>query len=300
MKYPKVYIVILNWNGLTDTIECIESLRRMRYPNFRILVVDNDSSDNDVELLKEAYKDYIQIFKCNDNLGYAGGNNAGIKISLEQNADFVLILNNDTTVEPDLLEELIKKYRTDNELGMVAPLINYYTDPHRIWSAGGRLSKIRGSGFAYSAMLETEIGKSAKVVTFISGCCMLVKKEVFQKVGLFDESFFLYIEDTDFCYRVLTEGYKLCFTPATKIYHKVKSTTGKNSSTLPLYYETRNRLYFAKKNFRGIHILTTLYIFITMILKSVIWLFQGKIENISTVQKSFEDYLKDNMGKREI
>ncbi|MGE5797532.1 MAG: glycosyltransferase family 2 protein [Ignavibacteria bacterium] len=292
-------IVILNWNGLKDTIECIESLKKLAYPNVKIFVVDNKSLDDEAQKLATYYNGLIQVIPLIENIGFSGGNNAGIKVSLEQKTDFILILNNDTVVEPDFLEPLIKKFEDDEKTGIAAPQINYYSEPGRIWSDGGRIKKFFGSGYAYSDKLENESDKKDKSVTFVSGCCMLVKKEVFREIGLFDENFFLYVEDTDFCCRVLNAGYRIYVVPKSKIYHKVGASTKKDFSSFPLYYTTRNRLYFAKKNFPETYILTILYIFFAMLIKSFGWFFSGKMKKIPTVKKSFEDFFKGHMGRRE-
>ncbi len=294
---PKVSIIILNWNGLKDTLECLESLQKINYPNHEVIVVDNNSSGDDVNIIKEKFGDYVkEIIISKDNLGFSGGNNLGIKYSLKKGTDFILILNNDTIVEPDFLGLLINKFKLDEQAGIVAPLINYYNKPQIIWSAGGKINKIRGAGVAYSDKLSF-INKKASLVEFVSGCCMLIKKEVFQKIEGFDENFFLYNEDTDLCLRVLRTGYKIFVESNSIIYHKVKSSTKRNLSAVALYYETRNRLYFVKKNFNNFYFITGLYIGITMIIKSVFWIISGEFKKVEAVWKSIRDFASGKMGK---
>jgi GT2 family glycosyltransferase len=232
-------------------------------------------------------------------LGFSGGNNFGIEILLKQNADFILLLNNDTTVEPNFLEILVNKFESDNRTGIAAPQINYYDEPDKIWSAGGKISKIRGSGFAYSDKSERVFDKSDISVGFVSGCCMLIKRDVFINTGLFDENYYLYNEDTDFCLRTLKAGYKIYVTPKSKIYHKVNSSTNRELSLLPLYYTTRNRLYFAKKNFPQILFLTAIYLFITMLLKSLVWIIKGRYKNLIVVNNAIKDFYRGKLGKTE-
>lgn len=294
---PRINIVILNWNGYNDTSQLLNSLFKISYTNFKIIVVDNNSVNDEVEKLRKNYADKVHIIRCNKNLGFSGGNNVGIKYSLEEEADYILLLNNDTTVQPDFLEILVNKFKTENQAGIVAPRINYYDEPKKIWSEGGKISRIRGSGFAYSDKLEAEVDTTDKSVTFVSGCCMLVKPEVFLKVGLFDENYFLYTEDTDLCLRTMKSGYKIFVAPESKIFHKVNSSTEKNLSLLPLYYTTRNRLYLAKKNFPNTFILSCLYIFLSMIFKSILWILTGKRENIFTIKNAIKDFLNGKMGK---
>lgn len=293
-----VYIVLLNWNGLPDTLECLESLKKIDYPNFEVVVVDNNSSGDDAKIIKEKFGDFIkEIIASKENLGFSGGNNLGIKYALDKQADFILLLNNDTTAESDFLGKLLDVFNRNNNLGISAPQINYYDTPEIVWTVGGKISKIRGSGFAYSDKNESEIENKEKVVTFASGCCLLIKREVFNKVGLFDEKFFLYVEDTDFCYRTGKAGYKIIVSPNSKIYHKIGRSVSEDLKQLPLYYTTRNRLFFAKKNFYGFHLITTIYIFITMLYKTFLWLTKGKTKNIAAVKHSFYDFFRDSMGK---
>lgn len=294
-----INIVILNWNGYNDTSELLESLFKITYSNYKIIVVDNNSENDELEKLKKNYSDKVQIIPCKENLGYAGGNNVGIKFSFEEKADFVLLLNNDTTVEPNFLEPLVNKIISSEQIGITAPQINYFNEPHIVWSAGGKISWLKGSGFAESNKMETEADKSDKQVSFVSGCCMLVKREVFLNVGLFDENYFLYNEDSDLCLRTLKSGYEIYISPQSKIYHKVNSSTEKKLLLLPLYYTTRNRLYFAKKNFRKIYYLTFIYIFTTMAVKSLVWMFTGRHKNIFVVKNAIKDYFSDRMGKTE-
>jgi len=297
MNEPLVYIVTLNWNGFSDTYELIESLTKITYKNFKIIVVDNNSANDEAEKIENLCRGKAHLIKCKENLGFSGGNNVGIKYSLEKKADYILLLNNDTTVEPDFLEILLKTFETYSQAGIVAPRINYYNEPKKIWSEGGKVSWLRGSGFAYSDKLETEVNRIDRSVTFVSGCCMLIKSEVFSKIGLFDENYFLYTEDTDFCIRAVKAGYKIYLTPGSKIFHKVNMSTKGSYSTLPLYYTTRNRLYFAKKNFPKFYFITVTYIFLTMILKSIKWILTGKLKNIAAVQKAFYDFFFGKMGK---
>ena len=230
-------------------------------------------------------------------MGFAGGNNVGINKALNDNADYVLLINNDTVVKPDFLKILVSKMRFDKDIGIVAPQINYYDNPDKIWSAGGKIKKIRSSGFARGDIYEKDISANDRFVDFVSGCCMLIKKEVFQKVGLFDEKFFLYVEDTDFCYRVRKAGYKIFVVSSSKIFHKIHKSTQNELQTIPLYYTTRNRLYLAKKNFPIFLFFTLLYISSSMFIKSIFWLLLGKLKNISSIQRAFKDFFRGKMGR---
>jgi len=297
MTQPLVHIIILNWNGLDDTSELLVSLSKISYSNYTIVIVDNNSTNDEAEKLENISKSKAHILRSEENLGFAGGNNVGIKYSLKRRADYILLLNNDTTVQPDFLEILVSKYEGEKQAGIVAPRINYYDEPQKIWTDGGKISRIRGSGFAYSNKFEKEVDSSDKSVTFVSGCCMLIKREVLLSVGLFDENYFLYIEDTDLCLRTIRAGYKIYVVPKTKIFHKVNSSTKKNYSSIPLYYATRNRLYFSKKNFKNSYYLTVAYLLLSMLIKSAGWLMIGRIEYITSVYSAFKDFFAGNIGK---
>jgi GT2 family glycosyltransferase len=299
MAKPLVHIIILNWNGIDDTLELLESLFKISYRNYSVIIVDNDSIDDEAERLERIYKDKVHIIKCRENLGFAGGNNIGIKYSLENKVDYVLLLNNDTKVNPDFLEILVNKYESTVKAGILAPRINYYSEPQKIWTEGGYISRLRGSGFAYSDKLETEAGSFDKSVTFVSGCCMLISRDVLYEVGLFDEKYFLYTEDTDLCQRIINKGYKICVAPEAKIFHKVSNSTKNRNTALPLYYTTRNRLFFAKKNFRETYYITITYIFFTMLLKNFTWFVTGNKKNIVAVKQAFKDFFLNRMGKTE-
>ena len=293
---PKVITVILNWNGYADSIECINSILKIKYKNYEILLVDNGSDSKEYEKIT-SLNSKAKIIRSKINLGFTGGNNLGIKYALEEKADYILLLNNDTTVEPNFLEPLLNLFKKEKNAGIVAPQINYFSEPQKIWSAGGKISRLRGSGFASSDRIESRIKPDNKSVSFVSGCCMLIKKEVFEKIGLFDENFFLYVEDADLCYRTTHAGYKIIVNHHSKILHKVSSSTKENLSLLPLYYVTRNRLYFAKKNFPNFFIITVLYIVFSMSIKSIYWIFSNNSKNILILISAFKDYFSKRMGK---
>jgi GT2 family glycosyltransferase len=296
---PKISLITLNWNGYKDTSELLNSLKNVKSPKFKVLVVDNNSTGDDVQKLKQNYNGFIDVIKCDTNLGFAGGNNVGIKKALNDNADYILLINNDTIVEPEFLKVLVDKMDSNRNIGIIAPQINYYDYPYKIWSAGGKINKIRASGFARYYKNNNIIKNSDKIVEFVSGCCMLIRKEVIRDVGLFDENYFLYIEDTDFCYRTVKSGYNIIVTGYTKIYHKVSSSSELFSSSAPIYYATRNRLFFTRKNFPETFILSFVYLFTTMFLKNILWILIRKLDNCKAVYKAFRDFMTRRMGRRE-
>lgn len=243
----KVFIVVLNWNGLGDTKECVYSLQKNIYCNFEIIIVDNGSSDNSAqELIKEFPN--IKLIENGDNLGFSGGNNVGIDYSLKHGADYILLLNNDTIVENDFLSELVKAGESDGEIGLLGSKICYHKEPRMIWFAGGKIDwmKIKGT---HIGLDRPDDGKydTGKEVDYLTGCCLLVKRSVFEKIGKLSEDYFLYYEDTDFCLRAKNAGFECVYVPKSKIYHKVSRST-KPGSPSYIYYHTRNGLMLAKRN----------------------------------------------------
>lgn len=260
---PKVFIIILNWNGWEDTLECLESLNKLStydVDNLEVILVDNASKDRPPQVADNFSNLKItQIFN-EQNLGFAGGNNVGIKLALERGAEYVLLLNNDTIVEPDFLAGLVEEAQNDERAGIVGPLIYFHDDPPAtpersnggrgkkiIWSAGGKITEhfTRGELIGYQ---ETDEGhyQVAEQVAYISGTCLLIKTEVIKKIGLISEDYFLYYEDTDWCVRAKRAGWRSLVVPRSKIYHKVSRSTQEFSYPY-IYYHSRNGLMFAER-----------------------------------------------------
>lgn len=292
-----VAVIILNWNGYKDTAECLMSLENI-CSNYKldIIVVDNASRDDDYFLLKKNFS-AVKSIKSETNLGFSGGNNLGLKIALEYPSKYFLLLNNDTSVEKNFLDSLLNIFKLDSKCGIVAPKINYYDNPQIIWSAGGKISKIRGSGFAKSNIKSNKLSSGNRQVDFVSGCCMLIKREVFEKIGFFDEDFFLYLEDTDFCKRTVDAGYKIFVAPQSVIYHKVGKSSINLQKPISLYYTSRNRLLFVKKHYPKYLPVTSVYLLITMIIKSFFWILSGRSKNIKAVFWAFADFISGKRGK---
>ncbi len=243
----KVAIVILNWNGLKDTLGCLKSLRSIDYPNYEILVIDNASTDTSSTEIPKNYPD-IQMLFLEENLGFVGGNNVGMRYIKERSdAEYVLLLNNDTVVSPDFLTRLVETMEVDDRVGIVSPLILYYDLPDTIWSAGGILDRTRWQ--TWMRMIgekETSLGDSStQTVDFVTGCCLLIRKTLIDEVGMLDDRFFAYYEDVEWCDRVSKAGKLIHLVPKSRIWHKV-SPERRAASPIVHYYMTRNRLLFMK------------------------------------------------------
>jgi GT2 family glycosyltransferase len=239
---PKVSIILLNLNGYEDTRDCLESLRQVEHANFEIILVDNGSSDDSAARLRTEFPE-IRLISTQENQGFSGGNNLGIRDALERGTDYILLLNNDTIVDSHFLAHLVTAGEMESEIGILGPKIFYASEPERIWFAGGELDYVgggcrhRGKGQFDS---DDKFSRSEETA-FISGCAMLVKAWVFQRLGLLDEKLFIYWEDMDFCMRARKAGCRCFFVPEAKIWHKVSRTCGVQSR-FTLYLSTRNQL----------------------------------------------------------
>lgn len=247
MNNPKVAIIILNWNGKEDTIECLESLKHITYPDYEILLVDNGSTDGSVESFREQYMG-MEIIENGMNLGFAEGNNVGIRRAMDEGADYVLLLNNDTVVDPGFLGEMVKVAKGDERIGFSGPLIYYYNYNNRkdvVNFAGGKLDMSKGNSY-HIGMYKIDEGQFNKLieVDYLDGSCLLIKKDLINRVGLLDPVYFTYWEETDWCIRGYKAGFKSVFVPNAKIWHKIGSSDKKG---IKEFYIVRNRIWFMKK-----------------------------------------------------
>jgi GT2 family glycosyltransferase len=259
---PKVAIIILNWNGWEDTIECLESLYQITYPNYEVIVVDNNSQNESIEKIKEYAEGKIEVvsnfFEYYDkntpikiieytreeagggkereleyfpsnrklilienekNYGFSKGNNIGIRYALERGADYVFVLNNDTVVDAEFLNELIRVGEADKEIGILSPVVYYYNNPDRIQFGGGvKLNLYMGK---ITKLAKKEVKQGVIIdAGIVSGAAMLIKRETLKEIGLFPLEYFLGWEDTDYCIKVSRGGWKIVCIPKAKIWHK--------------------------------------------------------------------------------
>ncbi|MFC1557970.1 glycosyltransferase family 2 protein [candidate division KSB1 bacterium] len=264
MEQPLVYIILLNWNGYYLTRECILSLFKISYTNYKIIVVDNYSEDDSYSKLKSEFDGDIVFIANESNLGFTGGNNVGITRALENNADYILLLNNDTIVDEQFLDELIKMAVSDDRIGILGPKIYYYSEPEVIWFSGGRFNKLKG-GMSVDGMGVSDNGQYDDVadVDYITGCALLMKSEMVRRIGILDEVYFIYAEEADFCFRANRNGYRVVYIPSSKVWHKVAQSFKGNYTPFYLYFQSKNRLLLIKKNFSKLYLI---YCFIVHIL----------------------------------
>lgn len=294
----KVYVIVLNWNGKEDTLDCLKSLQSTNYENYRVVVVDNGSKDDSVQVVRSSFPgaDVVEIGK---NLGFAGGNNIGIKYAMEQGADYVFLINNDTTVHPDYLKELVEVAESDPSIGAVGSKIYYHSEPQRIWFAGGKINWLKNKG-EHIGLGEIDKGQHEKIreVGYLTGCALLVKREVLERVGVLEDDYFLYYEDADYSLRIKNAGYKIVCAPKSKIYHKISRST-KPGSVSYVYYHTRNGLVNARRN-GSIPVKIAIYLFaIGLFIKQIIKIifFPKKREWAFAILRGEKDFLLGKMGK---
>ena len=288
--FPKVSIIILNWNGKEDTIECLESLKNITYPNYEILIVDNGSTDGSTEFFEKKYPS-IEIIKNQENLGFAEGNNVGVYKVIERGTEYLLLLNNDTIVDPEFLTELVVVAESNERIGIVGPMIYFYDKKDVIQSFGSKFIKFTGKIYTYGCGLQDK-GQFNKTEEkeLITGCVMLINKEVIEKIGCFDPVYFAYWEDVDLCTRTLKSNYKIVVTPKSKVWHKGSKSTGGYMNKNAYYYHVRNSIYYYYKNRPKLYAIYIVYLlsiyFISLIGFSII---KNKFDLLESFIKGIRD-----------
>ncbi|HEX7970849.1 MAG TPA: glycosyltransferase family 2 protein [Thiobacillus sp.] len=250
MAEPIVCAVTVNWNRAGDTLACIDSLVHQEGLAPHIIVVDNASSDDSVDRIRQAYPQ-VELIRSETNRMFGGGNNLGIRRALEAGADTVFLINNDATLAPDGLAKLLACAAPD--VGILSPLIYYASRPEVIWSSGGRtnpwtLEKTDG------AHDRPDPGgwPTAVEQDFVTGCGMLISRQALEQVGLFDEGFLHYYEDSDLCWRMRRAGLRILLVPAAHMWHKVAVSSGGSDSPDERYWMARSSIRFFRKHARGL------------------------------------------------
>lgn len=284
MEAKLVYVVILNWNRAQDTIECLQSLARCDYANYRPLVVDNGSTDGSPDVIRAAFP-AVEMIINEDNLGFAQASNIGIEYALHQGADYVFLLNNDALVDRRLLSGLVTVGESDSRIGMLVPKIYYHGEERRLWSAGAQWRRfpprVTIIGFGREDGPEYNVQRE---VDFATGCAMLIKREVFERAGLFDPAFFMYHEDYDFSARVRRAGYRIVYVPQAVMWHKVSASTGEQSS-LKWYYLGKYTVPFYLKHCRPPRLSLALFAFWVLARETV----KGNIRYLPPYLKGLHD-----------
>lgn len=251
MRFPKIAVLILNWNGKKDTVECLASLQRTSpSPKFATVVVDNGSTDDSVAAIREAFPE-VPILETKRNLGFAGGNNEGIRWALQKSFEWILLLNNDTVVSPDFIGSFLKAAKSKPEGKIFGAKIYRYDEKEKIDHLGGTWNPAIAE-FESKAYGKIDDGsfEEMKEVDYVCGCALLMHRSVPEKIGLLEESFFLLWEESDFCTRAKRAGFQIWTAPQAKLWHKVSAsfTGGKPHMH---YFWWRNRLLYLCRNQSG-------------------------------------------------
>ncbi|MDP4089618.1 MAG: glycosyltransferase family 2 protein [Bacillota bacterium] len=246
-KKPLVYIIILNFNSFDETLRCIDSVRDVEYENYKVVVIDNNSQDGSVDILKKRAGDFILI-ENSDNLGYARGNNVGIQYGISNGAEYICVLNNDVEVKKDFLNIIIDYMEKNRKVGICGPCICDFENRTKIQSMGANINLFTGLAMAKkkNKPYESVNGKTYEV-DYLGGACFVARKEVFDNIGFIPELYFLFYEETEFCLTAKRAGYKLICLKDSLIYHKRSATISKYKG-LSYYFLNRNRIIFMRRN----------------------------------------------------
>lgn len=299
---PQVSIVIVNWNGGKVFQECLQSLSKIDYPKWELIVVDNGSNDGSEKLPSTFKKTHdFKLITNQSNRGFAEANNQGYQ---KATGKYILLLNNDTRVMPDFLTKLVSRMENDSTLGVVQPKILIMDQPDHLDNAGSFLTRI---GFlhhwGFMKKDEPEFNREREIFS-AKGACMLIRKKVIEKVGLFDQDYFAYFEESDFCWRVWLLGYKVLYYPQAVIYHKVGFTIKRLNVVKINYHYYKNRICSLAKNLDGQSLALTMSLHLTISLGIVaLFLLRRKSESAWMIIKAIGwniIHLPDTWRKRRI
>jgi GT2 family glycosyltransferase len=258
-----VAIIVLTWNQRDFALDCLASLAELDYPaeRLQIIVVDNGSIDGTAQAVEEQYcragELSVTVLVNDENLGFAEGNNVGIRRALEGDAEYVMLLNNDTAVDPFMLNELLAVTESSPRVGIVGPKMLYFDEPDRIWCAGNQLDWRSGESIRLQAEQRDNGAEGQRAdelpreADFITACAIFLRRQVIEEIGLLDPRFFIYYEETDWCMRARAAGWQILYVPRARMWHKVSAAMG-TTSPATAYYMSRNVLLFVAKNRRGL------------------------------------------------
>jgi len=303
-KWPKVAIIILNWNGWKDTIECLESVFRNTYPNYQVIVVDNGSTDGSIEKIK-AWADGKQreeaerggdstkeeevisnwknkddklslqypliLIQTGENLGYAGGNNIGIRFALNKLFNYICILNNDVIGENNFLRSIISKMEHDKSIGIAGPMLCDYYNNEIVQSSGVKLDLYTGRMISFNAGINKNICKKNLIIDYIGGACLIIRSSLINLIGVIPEVYFMFFEETEWCIKAKRKGYKVMCIWKSTVYHKLSRSINKLEE-IPEYYKKRNKIIFEKRNANRIQLFVFYIYEILRIIKDIIFM----------------------------
>lgn len=291
---PLISLITINYKQAAVTCDMLESTRTLTYPRFEVIVVDNASNDDLAQRLAQGQYPNVTLITSAENLGFSGGNNLGIR---HAKGDYYFLLNNDTIVTPDLLEKLLEPFQTQPAVGVVCPKIRFHDQPAIIQYAGYLpLNPYTGRTWAIG-LKEVDHGQYNKPgpTWFAHGAAMMVSREVLERAGSLDESFFLYYEELDWSARIRRAGFQIYYQPSALIFHRESMSVGK-ANPMKVYYHTRNRLWFMRRNVTGFPLLIFYAYFFAVALPKA--LIQYMLPWQSAYLKAIKDAVVWNMQHR--
>lgn len=248
-RQPMVHIVVLNWNGLADTLKCVASLQALRYENRRIVVVDNGSADDSVAVLSTL--EGIQLICNAENLGFSGGCNTGIRAAMAAGTDYIWLVNADSTAAPDCLSKIVERAESDPRIGLVSPVIRFASEPSRIQFCGSRIDPITFDVDMVSLDQARALQMNAPQEMGLWGTALLVRSTLVERIGCLDDGFFAYFEDTDYSIRCLNAGYRNVMAFDADVFHDSPIVRGLRRPHF-YYYMTRNEVLMRKRYIRSV------------------------------------------------
>ena len=299
----KTAIILLNWNSFECTRDCIESLKAIPDEDYDIILVDNNSMDQSDDKLALEYPNLIHI-KLASNLGFTGGNNAGISYSLTHNYQYTLLLNNDTFVEPDFLEVLVSYLDENRGTGAIQPKIYFNHNRKLLWNGGSWFNPWTGNDYVEgTGKTSSKTSERIKQPDWLTGCALMIRNDVIRNIGLLNESLFMYYEDVDYSFRIKNAGYSLIYHPKSVIYHIAGASTrtlekGKEGFLSPVvhYYLIRNRIWFLKKYLHPVQKITAAIMVSGYLIAALTYfLLRGRFVKLNTVIKAIRDGIAGNM-----
>lgn len=304
-----IAVVLINYNSFEDTLECIKSLSSSTVLPFIVLVDNNSTNQAEILIRLPEYQPGIHVILNKENVGFGNANNIGIDwIIANTNAEYILLLNNDTIVQNDTLSVLHKDFEKDDSIGLTTCKITYFSNPDLVWYGGGEINLKRGKQktIDFQKKASPEGANKSRYVSFASGCAMMFKRKVLKELGGFDSRLFMYVEDLELCLRLQKNNYKIWYSAETKILHKVHASTTKDSRNLPalhpknpklafyVYHINKNLLLTMYRHLRGIKWLRFLaYYSLFSTYKTSTYIYHSRTAAIRSYIKALRDFGKE-------
>ena len=294
MTKAKVAIIVLNFNGQTDTLGCLESLMRLKNDQFNadIYLVDNHSTDRSVEIVRAKFPS-VELLVNAENLGFSGGNNVGISKALKQDSDWILLLNNDTVVEKNFLDELLKFASVNKKVGILGPALKFKRGFEIFYDLGGVINPLFGRTTHRTVSLLTD--QLPRKVDYVSGACMLLKREVVEEIGLLEEKYFFGFEDVEYCRTAKRRGFEIFNVPSSVVEHKISSSIGAVSPTKNYYLLRNNLLFFYRELLFPKNLLGYLYLMVLSLKMAI-----GSPRQLGVISLAWSDFFRGRFGKKSL